>query len=67
MPMTLEWDWADMTAGALGSFDDGIGMNGMGEAGMNGMNGSLGPGGQGDEGGGEDGGRSRDDGIRRVL
>ncbi|KAJ9659351.1 hypothetical protein H2201_007376 [Coniosporium apollinis] len=59
MPMTLEWDWADMTAGALGSFDDGIGMNGMGEAGMNGMNGSLGPGGQGDEGGGEDGGQEQ--------
>lgn len=33
MPMTLEWDWADMTAGALGGFDDG---------GMGGMNGGVG-------------------------
>jgi hypothetical protein len=40
MPMTLEWDWADMTAGSGlfgaaggaggdGAFDDGLGMNGV--------------------------------------
>lgn len=32
MPMTLEWDWADMTAGSGfgGGFDDtGLGMNGV--------------------------------------
>jgi len=30
MPMTLEWDWADMTAGSGfgGGFDDGLGMGG---------------------------------------
>lgn len=50
MPMTLEWDWADMTAGALGGFDDGIGMNGI--------NGGLGSGGQGDDEG--DAGRQQE-------
>jgi len=31
MPMTLEWDWADMTAGSgfSGGFEDGLGMNGV--------------------------------------
>jgi hypothetical protein len=28
MPMTLEWDWADMTGGFSG-YEDGISMNGV--------------------------------------
>lgn len=30
MPMTLEWDWADMTGGfGGGGYEDGISMNGV--------------------------------------
>jgi hypothetical protein len=30
MPMTLEWDWADMTGGGgFGGYEDGISMNGV--------------------------------------
>ncbi|KAF2805206.1 uncharacterized protein BDZ99DRAFT_466855 [Mytilinidion resinicola] len=41
MPMTLEWDWADMTG--YSGYEDGISMNGvlpdLGEGGSNGVNG----------------------------